>query len=308
MSKLRRRRVITAKIEGTYGVDAVPVGTDAVQIEELSWAPEGLRMVERPAIRNSLGALQHVYGGSLLQVSFTCEVKGSGAAGTAPELGTLFRGSAHGEVIDPGVSVIYAPVSAVQESLTIYVYEDGLLTKLLGCRGTCDFTGEAGARLMAAFTFTGHFSGPTDVALVTPTYDSTVPPILIAGNLDLAGYGPIVQAFNFTPGLTVEIPPDLNAADGYSEVLITGRDVNGSINPEQVPVATQDFMADFKAGTTVALDSGAFGAAGNIFQITMPALYYRGLNPGEREGVLMYDLPFGAAEVSGDDEYSLAFT
>lgn len=310
MAKLVRRRVILAKVESTYNTDPTPTGVaNAILIEDLNWQPEGLRMVDRPAIRSSLGTLQQVYGGSLLAVSFLCEVKGSGTAGTAPEIGDLLLGCAFAETIVASTSVTYLPASATQSSITLYVYEDGTLIKLTGCRGTVDFTGEVGGRLMASFTFQGHFSGPTDVALATPTYDSTVPPILINGNFTIGAYGAIIQALNFTPGNTLETPPNLSAADGYGEVLVTGRDANGSFNPEQTLVATKDFMAAFKAGTLEALDSGVIGAtAGNQWQITMPAVYYRNINPGDREGVLAYDLPFGAAENATDDEISIAFT
>jgi hypothetical protein len=310
MIKLVRRRVLLAKAETVYNTDSVPTGAaNAILIEDLNWSPEGLRMVDRPAIRGSLGALQQVYGGSLLSVSFSAEVKGSGAAGTAPELGPLFLGSAMAETIVAATSVTYNPASATQSSLTLYFYEDGTLTKLTGCRGNVDFVGEVGARLMASFTFQGHFSGPTDVALATPTYDTTIPPILINGNFTIGAFGAIIQALNVSSGNTLEVPPNLSSADGYGEVLVTSRDINGSINPEQTLVATKDFMAAFKAGTTEALDTGVLGAtAGNRVRIQMPAVYYRSISPSERQGVLAYDLPFGAAEVTGDDEMSISFS
>ena len=310
MSKLRRRRVLLAKVEVTYNTDPTPTGAaNAIQVEELTWLPEGLRMVERPAIRSSLGALQHVYGESLLRVTVSAEVKGSGVAGTAPELGALFLGCGMAETVVGGTSVTYDPASATQKSLTFYIYEEVTLIKITGARGTFELSGEVGGRLMAAFTFTGHFSGPTDVALASPTYDSTVPPILVNGNFTIGAFGAIIQALSVDMGLTIETPSDLNATDGYGEVLVTDRDVNGSFNPEQTLVATKDFMAIFKAGTLEAIDTGVIGAtAGNKFQITLPKTYYRNLSPADREGVLVYDLPFGAAENTGDDEVALAFT
>jgi len=310
MTKLVRRRILLAKVESTYNTDAVPTGADnAILIEELNWATEGLRMVDRPAIRSSLGSLQQVYGGSLLSVTFTAEVKGSGTAGTAPEIGALFLGCGMAETIVAVTSVAYDPASASQSSLTLYFYEDGTLTKLTGCRGSYTLQGEVGGRLMASFTFTGHFSGPTDIALATPTYDSTVPPIMINGSFTIGGYSAVIQSLDVDMGITVETPPNLSATDGYGEVLVTSRDVSGSINPEQPLVAAHDFMVAFKAGTTEALSMGPIGAtAGNQVQITMPAVYYRDMAPSEREGVLAYDLTFGAAESSGDDEISLILT
>jgi hypothetical protein len=309
MSKLVRRRILLAKVESTYNTDAAPVGTDAIQIEDLNWGTEGLRMVGRPAIRSSLGALQQVYGGSLMSVTFASEVKGSGTAGDAPEIGPLFLGSGMAETIVASTSVAYDSASASQSSLTMWFYEDGTLTKLTGCRGSFTMLGEVGGRLMASWTFIGHFSGPTDVSLVTPTYDSTVPPIMVNGAFTIGGFSGVIQALNIDMGITTETPPDLSATDGYGEVLVTSRDVTGSINPEQPLVAAHDFMVAFKAGTTEALSMGPIGAnAGNKVKVTMPAVYYRDIAPSEREGVLAYDLTFGAAESSGDDEVSILLT
>jgi hypothetical protein len=307
--KLARRRIIAAAVEGTYGVDATPTGADAILIEDVQQGFDRLTMVERPAIRDTLGRLQQIYGGALKAYTFTCEVKGSGAAGTPPEIGVLLRGCAMDETIVAATSVTYAPISDNQESLTIYLWEDGTLTKLLGARGSVDFVGEARGRLMANFQFIGHYAGPTDVALPTPTYDATKPPILIGGSLQIGAFTPAIQAFNFSPGNVIEVPPNINAADGFSEVLITDKDPAGSINPEQPLVATLDFIGQLTGGTTVALDTGVFGAtAGNRFAVTAPAAYWRDMAPGVREGVQIYEIPFGLAETSGDDQFAIAFT
>jgi hypothetical protein len=59
----------------------------------------------------------------------------------------------------------------------------------------------------------------------------------------------------------------------------------------------------------MALTTGAIGGtAGNILTVTMPALSYREAAPGDREGVRTMEMSYGAAESSGDDEVSLAFT
>ena len=76
---LVNREVILAKIEGSYGVDSVPVeGTDAMLVENISWSNEGLRMNERPAVRANIGMLQQVYGGRLMTFTFDVEMKGAG--------------------------------------------------------------------------------------------------------------------------------------------------------------------------------------------------------------------------------------
>ena len=310
MSKLIRRQVITAKVESSYNTDAVPTGpADAIEVEDLSWQTEGLRMVERPLIRSSLATVKQLYGGSLLGVSFSCEVKGSGSAGVAPDMGALLLGCAMAETIVASTSVTYLPASSSLSSLTIYIYEDGTLIKMTGCAGQPVLAAEVGGRMMIAFSFIGHFSGPTDISLVTPTYDSTVPLIFINGAFDIGGFAAVIQALSVDWGNVIQTPDNFNAADGYGEVRVTGRDVNGSFNPEQPLVASKDFMSIFKAGTEEALDTGALGAtAGNIVRIQLPKISYRNIAPEQREGVLAYGLPFGAAEDSGDDEASIEFT
>lgn len=309
MSKLERRRIIGIKIESTPGTDSVPTASsDAILVEELAWGLEGLRMVQRPAIRGSIASLQQLYGGSLMSVTFKVEVKGSGAAGTPPELGVALRGCSLDETIVASTSVAYAPVSSSPEYVSIYVWEDGTLQKLTGCQGMPEFSTEAGGRVMATFTFFGHFSGPTDVTFPTPSYISTVPPVALSSSFSVGGFGAVVGTFSFTLGNELKTPPDLNATDGYSMIRIAGRDVNGQFDPEQPLVATADFMAMLKAGTTQALNFGPIGSAGNQLQIGMPAIAYRGLSPGIREGVQIYQLLFGAAESSGDDDVTFTFT
>ena len=92
-------------------------------------------------------------------------------------------------------------------------------------------------------------------------------------------------------------------------MYITGRDGGGSLNPEHVLIATHDFVDKFRKGTAMALTTGFIGGtAGNIMQLTMPAISYREAAPGDRDGVRTLELTYGAAESSGDDDFSLIFT
>ena len=310
MSLMTFREVILAKPEVTYNTDPSPVpGTDSILVEEPSLAPEGLRMHERPAVRASLGKLQQVFGGMLKNLSFTCEVKGSGAAGTAPEIGVLLRACGFDETIVASTSVTYAPVSTGHESITIYYYQDGLLHVLTGCRGNVSFEVEAGGICKANFTFTGHSDTPTDVSLVTPSYDSIVPAPYVNASFSIDSYAAAIAKLTFDMSNTIAMPPDASGSQGYGEIQITGRDVNGSFDPEYTLVATEDWEGNFRSGASMALASGAIGAtAGNIINITMPAVSYRNISQGDREAIRTLEMPFGAAENTTDDEVSIAFT
>ena len=307
---LVKKSVVLAKPEVTYNTDPIPVAaTDALKVENLSHGPSNQKMVEQPNVKNTLGKEKSIFGSLLWQISFDVLAKGSGTAGTAPEYGPCLRACGLGETIVAVTSVTYAPVSTDLESITLYVYEDGKLYKVTGCTGNVTYSGEAGGAGKYSFTFTGHKSAITDTALVAPTLDATEAPILKSAGFTVGAYSAIISALNFDMGNQVIMPSDINAADGFGEIQITDRDINGTIDPEDESLATKDFLADWEAGTEMALGTGVIGGtAGNKYQITMPAVSYRDASLGEREGLRTIQLPYGAHEVSGDDGVSIAYT
>jgi hypothetical protein len=90
----------------------VPVaGTNAILVEDVKWAFASSRMFQRNPVRASLAKLAPMYAGTLITVSGKVEIKGSGAAGTAPEIAPLLRGAASSRDIVGGTSVTYKPTS-----------------------------------------------------------------------------------------------------------------------------------------------------------------------------------------------------
>lgn len=307
---LKNREVLLAKAETTYNTDPVPTaGANAILVENLGWSFVGARMAERPAIRTSLGQLKPLYAGSLMQFSFDVEIKGSGAAGTAPELGVLLQGCAMSETIVASTSVTYKPASTAHKSLTLYFYQDGLLYKLTGARGRVKAMLKVGEVGKLSFEFVGHFSGPTDVALPTPTYNATVPVPVLSSAFSIASYSAIITGLEFDLGNNVVTPGDIAKADGYGEIQIVQRKLTGSFDAESVLVATHDFIGKWTAGTAMALATGTIGStAGNRYAVSMPAVTYTEVGKGDKESISTFDLSFQGAESATDDEVSIAFT
>lgn len=309
------REIILAKIETVYNTDPTPsASVDAILVESPSWSHEGARMHERPASRPSLGKLKQIYGGSLKTVSFSAEIKGSGAAYSAsvrPEVDVLLRACGMGVVIVTTVSAetaTYAPASTGHESITLYYYADGTRHIITGARGTVSFNAEAGGRVMGSFTFTGHWLTVTDTALATPTYDTVSPPIFIGASFAVGAYAAIISKLAFDLSNTVATPPSANAADGFGEVRITSRDVMGSFDPENVTVAINPFIANWTANATRALTTGVIGTAQyNRMTVSFPATYYKEIAPGDRDGIRTLEVGFGCAESTTDDEISILF-
>lgn len=304
------REVILAKLETTYNQDAMPdPATDAILVENPAWSNAGLRMNERTPVKTTMGKAQSYYGGHLRSVTFDVEMKGSGAAGTAPEIGPLLQACAMEETVVDLTSVTYAPVSSNHQSVTIYYYQDGLLRKMTGCRGNVSFNMETGLVGKASFTFTGHDAGTSDAPLVTPTYNSTTAPNLVSVPFSFGSYPAAISKLSFDMTNQVQTPSVISAPDGFGDVVITGRDVTGSFDPEATLKATQDWEMMLMDGTQNALDTGVIGdTAGNQYQIQMPVAYMRDLSPGDKSGVRIYEVPFGATETAGDDEVSIIFS
>jgi hypothetical protein len=154
---LKIREILLALPETTYGVDpGLSAATDAILVDNLAWALEGAKMYERKPVRASMAPLKPIFGGTLLGTTFDTEIKGSGSAGVAPEIGPLFRGCRFGETIVGGTSVAYSPVSGTDASLSLYYFQDGTLWKRTGCRGNPAFNLETSQSGKISWGFTGH--------------------------------------------------------------------------------------------------------------------------------------------------------
>lgn len=306
-----KRQVVLAKIESSYNTDSVPAAaTDAVKCTNPNIAPVNLRLHQLMETKPSFSKQKRIFGGRLFQVTLEVYIKGSGTAGTPPEYGPLLRACGWNEAVSPGVSVTYTPVTPASESCTIYFFKDGKRYIVTGCRGTFAAAIGDGVPARLTFTMTGHCTGPTDVALPTPTYQTTAPVAAInLASLVVDAYTAPVSQISFDSGNVVEPFDNITEVDGYGEVNIGDRDVVGSLDPVEVLNASYDWDAKFRADTAAAFDTGTVGGtAGNIWRVQMPQLGYLDVVPAERQNVCSLDVPFYAAESSGDDEVSLAFT
>jgi hypothetical protein len=314
MGNLRvSNEVILAKIETTYNTDPVPVAaTNAVLVQNLSAKVAGLRMQQRPAIRANLNNLQAVFGGQLMELSFDCEIKGSGTAGTPPEIGVLLRGCALHETVVAVTSVTYNPISSAHESITIYWYEGGKkLHKITGARGDYTVKVTAGGVALISFKFTGHYTPPTDVSIPTPTYLNTVPRAALSMTVTIGGVTVVCRDWSVSAGQTVALPPSLGATDGYSEVQVTDQNFTGTMTVESELSSVIDFDALLIAGTAGTFSTGTLGSVGgNKFALSSATngLYFMSRDWAEGEGLRLRTMPFGLVDNAGNDAVAMVFT
>ncbi len=306
---LKRKVLVLAKVEAVYGVDAAPVpATDSIRTGlDVSVKPTGEELV-RDFADPSLSPLPHLIGEKYAEAKFSTEIKGSGAAGTAPEIGVLFKGCGFAETIVPATSAAYDPVSASEQSLTIWVYRDGLLHKLTGCRGTGEVDLSVGKYGVINWTFQGLYVDPIDSALLSGTYNVTQPPVVLSAAFSIGAYSAVATKLALSMANELAFRRDMNSAAGIREIVITGRpDRGGSFDPEAVLEATHPFWANWKSAVQAALSVTVGSVAGNRCVITGPKAQIKSIGYADRDGILTYEIPFRLARNLGDDEVKFLF-
>ncbi len=308
---LKTRAVVLAKTEATYGVDPTPSAADnAILCEAPEFELLGKKL-ERNNVKSHFGSLPPVNVGEGLKISLTCELKGSGAAGTAPEIGPLLKACGLDETVVTDTSVTYTPSSDSfnHDSVAIYFYQHDILHKILGARGTCSIEAKAGEYAKISFEMTGLYAGPADDSIPTPTFNTTLPPVFKNASLAIDSYAAIIENLKADLGCEIARRPSANAATGILEYLIKERAVSGEIDPEAVALATKDFWSMWEDSDQVAFTATIGQTAGNICTVTAPAVVLDQPKYGDRENILTYALPLILCPTSsGDDEISLAFT
>jgi hypothetical protein len=254
-----RLKTILAKIESSYAVDPTPTGAaNAIVVSDVNVNPISMDTVPRDLVRNYLGNSEYLVAAMWKQIEFTVEIAGAGGAGTVPKFGPLLRACGMGETINGGVSVVYSPISAAEESVTIYANIDGMLHKGLGCRGTVSLTMNARQRPTMRFTFIGLFAAVTDAAAPSLTLTGWQKPVAVnntnSSSFTLHSYAAKLSALSIDLGVAREYRNLVGAED----VLITDRQPAGSITIEQPTVAQKDYFTTISAATlgTMSLTHG----------------------------------------------------
>lgn len=310
---LSNRQVIAAKVETTEGTAIALAGADANNLIMEPKFEADVPMYKREFLNNSLSPQKMIATTRLGRLTFKCEVKGSGTAGTAPAFGKLLRACGFGETVNAGTSVIYAPISALASipTLTLGIYRDGLKKSLKGARGNVKYEAKSGEPGMLEFEFLGVYDAVADATILTPSgIESTIPPSLLSAAFSIASFSAFVSQITFDMANTLEPRGDINSASGYISTLLTKREPKGSFDPEDELVATHDFYGRWLANTTGALTWKHGATAGNICTFTAPAVQYTKIAEADRNGIatLNTDFLMARSNAAGDDELSIALT
>ena len=204
------------------------------------------------------------------------------------------------QVLEQGVH--YTPVSGNFDSLTMYIYMDGILHKMTGSRGTVTFTGEAGNYGSAQFAFTGQYVPVEDAVIPTGTvYESTIPEQIENALFALNSFDDFcAQSFNIDMQNQV-VPRDcLNNADGFNGVTITERSPQGTINPEATLQIKFPLWGLHAAATKVSYHLLVGKNAGNRWRFISDSAQIAGVTYGDRNQIRVTDINLRFSQFSGD--------
>jgi len=309
MALLTNKSILLAEVESTYGTDPTPTtSANAVQVFEVEITPE-IDMLERRDFGVTLSRLKELGGKRRVTVSFTTEIRGSGTAGTAPEIDPLLEACGLLGVNTPSTSEVYAPVDDSWKSCTIWVYKDGLVHKVNGCVGNYEIDLVAGETGKIKWEFMGLYNTPEDLSFPTAqTVSSTVPPVCKGLTATFDSYAACVENINIKSNNTITERPCLTATHGIAGFQITDRNPEGSFTPEATLLATKNFWTKFEANTNQALSVAVGSTAGNILTITASQCISRSIAYADRDGIVAHEIGFQLARSTAKDEISLSYT
>lgn len=317
--RLIRKTVILAKLETTYGVDAVPTGAaNALVVSKMSINALNAEYIKRDIIREYLGASEELPGASYVECGFDIELVGAGTAATAPAWGPLMRSIGFAETITAGVRVDYTPVSGGFESSSIYYYDDGVLHKLLGVRGTATLDLTVGQKPVISFKFMGIDGGISAAPNAATTLTAwRVPQIVTdenSGDITIGATHAVATAPAFvggvafpSQGLTIDlgITATFQKILGGKSVAITDREVTGSLKLKQTAAEEVTFMADVKSAkkSSIGLIHGT--VAHDKVGVFLPAAQFKDPTKEELNGERLIGYKVRALPVAGNDEFRI---
>lgn len=309
MPILTQKALVLVKAEVTQGTDSVPDETnDAILVSDPVFSVDPT-VLERNFARPDFSPYASTIGRKLASISFSIQMHGSGTSNVSPIWARLLAACAMVETEDAGVSPsIWAPTTTPQSSVTIYCYYEGLLHRLTGCMGTFSINAEAGNIAEITFTMTGNYNTPQDSTFpASPTYQDVVAPQVELASLAYGGDSTlVVNAFSADIANNVVPRSDVNSANGYRGVRISGRDPTGGIDPEVEEDDT--FWAQMEASTLSAFTATIGGTTGNRIVLAAPQAQITSVGYGDRDGLRTFDLGLNYRRNTGDDELTITFS
>lgn len=193
-------------------------------------------------------------------------------------------------------NILYSPSSdeTVYRTATLYFFADGLRWTFTGAVGTWGLELTSGGIGFLVFELRAQFLGKSATALPTGwnTAIRPTPPRFVAGRCQLNQQVARARRLQIEAGVSVVLPDNPEAAEGYDPAVPVERDARGSIDPLMNTTNAVALWNNFRLGNAMYLMGIIGSVAGNRFLITAPAAKATGFRPSDRDGLGQFDIPF----------------
>jgi len=297
--------LLLAKTETTKGTDAAPSpAADAVRILNRPWPQVDGKPIDRSVVKRTMGNLPHLINpDASIQLEIQCELKGSGAAGTPPEIAPLLKACRLVETVTAGTRVVYHPATATEHSATIYLYADGLLWRLVGAVGTAKIECQIGQPAKVTFTMSAPYQAPTAAAIPAgATYDATQPVVFSSADI-VTEAGTSIRVGQLTLDLGNDVQEHVRI--GYHQFVVANRNPELTLNKHSVSTAAE--WTALMGAQSVAMHAQIGATAGNIVQLDAPNAVRKSVGYGEEAEAITQDVTFGLYESTSDDQFTITF-
>ncbi|MBI4637679.1 MAG: hypothetical protein HY727_15180 [Candidatus Rokubacteria bacterium] len=308
-----KRGQVAAKIETTYGTDAVLAAADLIEVRNIVFRVTQEQFRDE-RISGAITDLPDIPGARSAVLSFEALLRGAAVAYSAsvkPEVDALLRACGLAATGSFGVGTEkwdYKPQSAatIGESVTAALFvENAPQGKLLGAFGTARFMNRVGQPAVLAVTLTGLYVAPADIALLTGTISTVQPPVFKSGAVTVAAYTPRVASFDVDLGNDVQLIQSANDAQGVAGVLIAWRRLLATLDPEAVTVATFDWHNKRDLGTLLATTWQVGTTQYNRIKYNAPKLQVLDITDIQRNGLRAYQIAAKLNANTGGDELTI---
>jgi len=280
---MTRRRVIQIKSEGATKGSVAP-GDVHVYAFDVSINPDDT-FIQRKPTGHLGGNLDGVVGARTGTAKFKVELRSLAATTLNPGVALLLQAAGF-----KLATATYTPsiVEAEQTTITLDVYEDGLLKRLTGAMGNVVISADVGGLVYLDCDYKGIWVAPTDVALGTAAPATVVPMRFASSTMTLGAYTPKIGKFSLSLNANVILRPDQSKSAGYIHALITDIDPTIELDLEADNVATHDAHGLWLAGTNAALSMTLADATAKC--TIAGAIQYRNVAEGDRDGVIIHNV------------------
>jgi hypothetical protein len=322
MPRFARNMTILAKAEGTYATDPTPTAAaNAILISNPDVKAIKPKNVDRDLVRQYFGASEQLVGTKTVEMSFDVELVGSGSAGDPPAWDPLIEACAMVGEADTGVRYDYLPVTDNQASVTIWIYDSGVLHKLVGGRGNAKIKLKEGEKPIISFTFEGLYGAISAATPDAADYSMWMVPqvptnantaSIKLGSTFAATGAPALTGGTAIPSLGIEVDLGNTVAHtpliGGETVDVTDREVLGKLMLDLTAAQEVTRMGDVLLATLSSVGILHGTVVGNKVGLFLPSVQFINPTKGELNGrrLIEYDIvgvPDPAGE--GNDEIRL---